>query len=139
MLVRLNRAPWSALAISDLRCQMQASLLKPRGVLQAKRTNIGIALITNPQVLFLDEPTSGLDSYTTHEVLPFSPWRCTSSSTFHAQSSSCAYERPRHCVPRVYHHSYCQKHSGQLGGRPLRTATRLMQAICRSSRWYDHY
>ncbi|CAK0786885.1 hypothetical protein CVIRNUC_010099 [Coccomyxa viridis] len=36
---------------------------------QAKRTNIGIALITNPQVLFLDEPTSGLDSYTTHEVM----------------------------------------------------------------------
>lgn len=37
-------------------------------VLQAKRTNIGIALITNPRVLFLDEPTSGLDSYTAHEV-----------------------------------------------------------------------
>ena len=37
--------------------------------LQAKRTNIGIALITNPRVLFLDEPTSGLDSYTAHEVI----------------------------------------------------------------------
>lgn len=37
---------------------------------QAKRTNIGIALITKPQVLFLDEPTSGLDSYTAHEVCP---------------------------------------------------------------------
>ena len=36
--------------------------------LQAKRTNIGIALITHPRVLFLDEPTSGLDSYTSHEV-----------------------------------------------------------------------
>ena len=35
---------------------------------QAKRTNIGIALITHPRVLFLDEPTSGLDSYTAHEV-----------------------------------------------------------------------
>ena len=35
---------------------------------QAKRTNIGIALITNPRVLFLDEPTSGLDSYTGNEV-----------------------------------------------------------------------
>lgn len=29
---------------------------------QAKRTNIGIALVTEPKVLFLDEPTSGLDS-----------------------------------------------------------------------------
>ena len=27
---------------------------------QAKRTNIGIALITNPRVIFLDEPTSGV-------------------------------------------------------------------------------
>eukprot|EP00884_Botryococcus_braunii_P006506 jgi/Botrbrau1/15857/Bobra.40_1s0041.1 len=36
---------------------------------QAKRTNIGIALITNPKVLFLDEPTSGLDSYTSNEVM----------------------------------------------------------------------
>ena len=38
---------------------------------QAKRTNIGIALITNPRVLFLDEPTSGLDSYTANEVMTF--------------------------------------------------------------------
>ena len=37
-------------------------------LLQAKRTNIAIALITHPRVLFLDEPTSGLDSYTAHEV-----------------------------------------------------------------------
>lgn len=36
--------------------------------MQAKRTNIGIAMITNPRVLFLDEPTSGLDSFTAHEV-----------------------------------------------------------------------
>ncbi|GLC56436.1 hypothetical protein PLESTB_001104600 [Pleodorina starrii] len=36
---------------------------------QAKRTNIGIALISNPRVLLLDEPTSGLDSYTAHEVM----------------------------------------------------------------------
>ncbi|KAK9808412.1 hypothetical protein WJX73_002001 [Symbiochloris irregularis] len=36
---------------------------------QAKRTNVGIALITSPRVLFLDEPTSGLDSYTAHEVM----------------------------------------------------------------------
>ena len=33
-----------------------------------KRVNIGIALISNPKVLFLDEPTTGLDSYTANEV-----------------------------------------------------------------------
>ena len=37
--------------------------------LQAKRTNVGIALVSNPRVLFLDEPTSGLDSYTASEVM----------------------------------------------------------------------
>ena len=36
---------------------------------QCKRTNIGIALVSDPRVLFLDEPTSGLDSYTANEVL----------------------------------------------------------------------
>ena len=44
---------------------------------QAKRTNIGIALVSDPRVLFLDEPTSGLDSYTANEVLHLSC--CTSS------------------------------------------------------------
>ena len=38
---------------------------------QAKRTNIGIALIPSPRVLFLDEPTSGLDTYTSNEFMNF--------------------------------------------------------------------
>ena len=50
---------------------------------QCKRTNIGIALVSNPRVLFLDEPTSGLDSYTANEVcsLPTSPTRCFRTAT----------------------------------------------------------
>lgn len=36
---------------------------------QAKRTNIGIALMSSPRILFLDEPTSGLDSFTANEVM----------------------------------------------------------------------
>lgn len=35
---------------------------------QAKRCNIGIALLSDPRIIFLDEPTSGLDSYTSHEA-----------------------------------------------------------------------
>ncbi|KAK9905859.1 hypothetical protein WJX75_007710 [Coccomyxa subellipsoidea] len=37
---------------------------------QAKRCNIGIALLSDPRIIFLDEPTSGLDSYTSHEARP---------------------------------------------------------------------
>ena len=36
---------------------------------QAKRTNIALALVTDPDVLFLDEPTSGLDSQTSVEIV----------------------------------------------------------------------
>jgi ATP-binding cassette subfamily G (WHITE) protein 2 len=36
---------------------------------QAKRTNIGISLVTRPRILFLDEPTSGLDSQTSLDVM----------------------------------------------------------------------
>lgn len=36
---------------------------------QKKRVNIGMELVSKPNVLFLDEPTSGLDATTTLEVL----------------------------------------------------------------------
>lgn len=36
---------------------------------QAKRTNVGIALITSPRVLFLDEPTSGFQRLNTDCLL----------------------------------------------------------------------
>lgn len=36
---------------------------------QAKRTNIGISLVTEPLIIFLDEPTSGLDSQTSLDVV----------------------------------------------------------------------
>ena len=36
---------------------------------EAKRTNIGMELITEPQVLFLDEPTTGLDAFTAISVV----------------------------------------------------------------------
>ena len=36
---------------------------------ERKRTNIGMELITSPQILFLDEPTTGLDSSTARTVI----------------------------------------------------------------------
>ncbi|KAG2482622.1 hypothetical protein HYH03_018464 [Edaphochlamys debaryana] len=60
---------------------------------QAKRTNIGIALITNPRVLFLDEPTSGLDSFTANEVMTvvkeLAGSGVTICATIHSPTSYC--------------------------------------------------
>ena len=36
---------------------------------ERKRTNIGMELIIEPQVLFLDEPTTGLDAHTAVSVV----------------------------------------------------------------------
>jgi ABC-type multidrug transport system ATPase subunit len=58
------------LALSDCRrVRIGDPLVKGISGGQAKRTNIGIALVTSPRVLFLDEPTSGLDSFTANEVV----------------------------------------------------------------------
>ena len=36
---------------------------------ERKRTNIGMELIIEPQILFLDEPTTGLDAHTAVSVI----------------------------------------------------------------------
>jgi len=58
---------------------------------QAKRTNIGIALVTQPRVVFLDEPTSGLDSATSLDVVSIlrrlADRGCTVMATIHSPTS----------------------------------------------------
>ena len=36
---------------------------------QAKRANIGIALVSSPKLLLMDEPTTGLDAFNAHSVV----------------------------------------------------------------------
>jgi len=36
---------------------------------EAKRLSIGVALVSNPSILFLDEPTTGLDARSTAQVM----------------------------------------------------------------------
>lgn len=57
------------LNLTDCKDTVIGSIAK-RGISggEAKRTNIGIALISDPAVLYIDELTSGLDSFTGHEV-----------------------------------------------------------------------
>ena len=47
---------------------------------QAKRVNIGLALISQPDVLYLDEPTTGLDSFMANEVVSILRELCTAMS-----------------------------------------------------------
>jgi ABC-type multidrug transport system ATPase subunit len=58
---------------------------------QAKRVNIGCALVTSPKVIFLDEPTSGLDTRMANEVImilkSLANEGCCVVATVHAPSS----------------------------------------------------
>merc|ERR1711937_1065840 len=58
---------------------------------QAKRVNIGCALVTSPKAIFLDEPTSGLDSRMANEVIMIlknlASEGCCVVATVHAPSS----------------------------------------------------
>lgn len=67
---------------------------------QAKRTNIGIALITHPRVLFMDEPTTGLDSYTANEA------------STHSRAGPCM----RHCKPCVISSQPSNNNEGAVKG-----------------------
>ncbi len=82
------------LALQTCRSTRIGSVLK-RGISggQAKRTNIAVALLPSPAVLFLDEPTSGLDSWTSNEVMTVvkgvAENGVTVAATIHSPSSFC--------------------------------------------------
>ncbi len=50
-------------------CQIGTEFFRGVSGGERKRTNIGMELIIEPQVLFLDEPTTGLDAYTAVSVI----------------------------------------------------------------------
>ena len=52
-----------------IRLQVGTEFLRGVSGGERKRTNIGMELIIEPQVLFLDEPTTGLDANTAVSVV----------------------------------------------------------------------
>ena len=123
---RWNQSRWFLL------CNMHFLLLHfyqyCETVLQLKRTNVGIALVANPRVLFLDEPTSGkqfaagcADAASScrcasainikHAVLRW-PRRC--SSILHKCMLCHAHRQPQHVSALLRHTPkqacYCHAH-----------------------------
>lgn len=57
--VVLQMAPFRWLILCGMHFLLPRSYQHCESVLQLKRTNVGIALVASPRVLFMDEPTSG--------------------------------------------------------------------------------
>ena len=58
-----------AACVATLYSQIGTEFIRGVSGGERKRTNIGMELIIEPQVLFLDEPTTGLDANTAVSVV----------------------------------------------------------------------
>ena len=98
--------------------------------------NIGIALVTNPRVLFLDEPTSGLDSYTSNEVMTvvktLTKTGITICATIHNPTPYCFNLFDRLMILLHGRVVYSGENGAQRGPAPFACAVRLGVSVLRS-------